>query len=53
MYLPQILTNFEDRVVQNDECELEEIKHHSELRYCPWCFDEWCANGIRFVRLIG
>lgn len=34
-------------MVQNDECELEDIKHHRELSYCPWCFDEWCSNGVR------
>ncbi len=33
--------------MQNDECELDEIQHHSDMTYCPYCLDEWCANGVR------
>ena len=46
VWLPEFGKNF-NTIVQNNVCELSEIKKHDLSKYCAFCFDEWCKNKVR------
>ena len=45
------MSKLEDKIVQRqdggDDSSGATVRHHTELGYCPYCEDEWCANGLR------
>jgi len=46
-YHPPHRVDSENFVVQKDNVEPEDMLLHGDTRYCPWCADPWCGNGVR------
>jgi len=46
-YHPPHRVDTEYFVVQQDHVEPEDMLLHTDSKYCPWCADPWCGNGVR------
>lgn len=48
VFMPDIRVDAFDRVVQNTICTVDEVTGPHDLeKYCAYCMDEWCSNGVR------
>ena len=46
--MPNWKVNSFDRIEQVDKKSSDfDVSSHSPTKYCPYCWDQWCCNGVR------